>query len=368
MKYKDNDVNIFRLMPTVLACSICALFSNSLSANNNQAELFGNLRLGYITFKDSESNRADSSAIGGKLGGVTQHWHGVSAGATLYSTQKLFSDDIGDFFGSDGKSYSLLGEAFIQANISNTHIKAGRFAFDSPHADTDDIRMVANTFSGVMVRNTDIKDTTLFLSYLDKWAGVDTNKPEEFTDMNDDNGITAVGVLYQGVENMSIQSWYYYGDGFAGLFYLEAIYEMEHLTLAGQFGHQENKASDNSGPAGNVYGIAASYTINHVTLSTAYNDVSGVVVNGFGGGPFFTSAEDHTIEGVADQSAFAMGLEYSGIEHLSLSIFNVYFGEGTDEIDYIVSWNMMDNMTFDVIYHDFHQGGNLLTALFNYHF
>jgi len=361
-------VNTYRVIPGVLAFPICALFSNTLLADDNAAELFGNLRLGYITAEDNAGNRTDSSAVGGKLGGVTQHWHGFNAGATVYTTQKLFSDDMGDFFGSDGKGYTILAEAFIQANFSNTIIKAGRFAFDSPHADTDDIRMVANTFSGIVVSNNDIQDTTLFLTHFDKWAGVDTKKPEDFTELNADQGITALGVLYEGVDNVSIQSWYYYGDDFAGLFYLEAMYEIDNLIIAGQFGHQSNKTNDKSGPEGNVYGVAASYSISNFTLSSAYNDVSGVVVNGFGGGPFFTSAEDHTIEGVEDQSAFAMGLEYTGIKDLSLSILNVSFAKGGDEIDYIVSWSIKNNMVFDFVYHDFNKGGSLLTALFNYQF
>lgn len=355
-----------RVIPIVLAFLMCAFFSNTLLADDNEHDLFGSVRIGYITVEDDTGNRTDSSAIGGQVGGVSQRWNGFSAGATIYTTQKLFSDDIGDFFGSDGKGYTILGEAFVQTGFSNTFIKAGRFAFDSPHADTDDIRMVPNTFSGIAVSNQDFQDTTLLLTHFDKWAGVDTEKPEDFTDMNGDYGITAIGAIYAGFDNAAIQSWYYHGHDFAGLFYLEAMYELEYLTIGAQFGNQSNKANDHSGPEGNVYGFAASYSINNVILSSAYNDVSGVIVNGFGGGPFFTSAQDHTIEGVEDQSAFALGFEYIGIEGLSLSILSVAFDKGGDEIDYIVRWNIIEDMTFDLIHHDFNEGGSILSASFNY--
>ncbi len=38
-----------------------------------------------------------------------------------------------------------------------------------------------------------------------------------------------------------------------------------------------------------------------LVLDLHYNRVDGVVTNGFGGGPFFTSSEDHTVADVKDQ-------------------------------------------------------------------
>lgn len=362
---------------SALAISISVIFSGSalageepISAPQRQgeifgAEVFGNLRTGFISAKDDAGDRSHGSAFGGKLGIVSDRWHGLSAGATAYMTQELFDDENGDFFGSDGSGYVILGEAFVQAKFANTEFKLGRFEFDSPHADTDDIRMVPNTFSGVLVTNGDIEDMTLYLAHLDRWAGVDTDEPEHFKEMNGDEGITTVGALYQGFDNLGLQAWYYTGSDFADLVYLEAIYETDSFSVGAQFGSQSDDTPDSSGPDGDVYGFMASYTIDDFTLMSAYNSVDGVVVNGFGGGPFFTSSDDHTVEGEPDQKALALGLEYAGFDGLTLGVLNVNFDKHQDETDFYAAYDMQDNMSVELIYHDMNDDGSSVRMMFN---
>jgi len=358
---------------TAITMSMSVLFSTNTIANNVlmndiEGEIFGNLRMGYISIEDNNGTTKNSSAIGGKFGGIIRHEAGLSAGATLFTTQKLFKNENSDLFGSDNDGYTILGEAFLQADFNNTQIKVGRFGFDSPHADTDDIRMISNTFSGISISNTDIEDMTIVLAHFDKWAGFDSDISEKFTDMNGDDGVTVAGVTYEGIENVALQSWYYHGRNFANIIYLEAIYESENFSIGAQFSSQTDKTDDDSGADGDLYGITASYSLGDVTFSTAYNNVSGTVINGFGGGPYFTSSADHTVEEVLNQNAMAVGIEYSGIEGLSLSILNVAFDEGADETDYTVSWDISENMDFEIIYHHMHQDGDMVYAVFNYGF
>jgi len=361
-----------KLTKSTIALAISTLLSGAALANSNEvnsdesASFFGNLRVGYINAEDDAGNNSeDSSAIGVKLGYLSSSWNGLSAGGTLYSTQELFSDDNGDYFASDGSSYAILGEAFVQGNFGKTEIKAGRFELDTPHADTDDIRMIPNTFSCVLLTNTDLKDTTLYVAHLDKWAGVDTDKPEKFTDMNNDDGINILGAVYEGFEYLALQSWYYQGSNFADLFYIDATYEIENLTFGLQFGSQYDDTSDNTGPNGEVYGVMASYTINDFTINGAINTVSGTVTNGFGGGPFFTSAADHTIDGALDQNAVSAGVDYTGIDNLTLSLLHVDFDKGADETDFVVNYDFGNDMAVEVIYHHMHDDGKMLLAMFN---
>lgn len=99
--------------------------------------VFGNFRLGVIHVEDETGNETDGSAIGGKLGYISPTWKGLSTGATFYTTGELFDDENGDFFSSENASYAILGEAYIQAEYSNTALRVGRFELDTPHADTD---------------------------------------------------------------------------------------------------------------------------------------------------------------------------------------------------------------------------------------
>lgn len=334
----------------------------------DQSGVFGNLRVGFITADDELGGDTDGSAIGGWLGYVTPRWRGLSAGATFFTTQELFDDSNGDFFSSDNNSYSIRGEVYLQGTFGNTMIKAGRYRFDSPYADTDDIRMIPNTFEGALITNTDLSNIVLYLTHLDEWAGVDADRPEEFQELNGDHGITAGGAVYDGIGNLALQAWYYYGHDFAKLLYLEAVYETGLFAVGAQYGDQADDTDDNSGPDGKVYGYFGSVTLYHVTLVTAYNDVSGTVTNGFGGGPFFTSADDHTIDGTADQKAAAFNLEYGGVEGLTLGVWHTDFDIGEDDTDYYALYDVNDGLGLEFIHTDMYDDGHFVRLIVNYRF
>ncbi|MES9818388.1 MAG: OprD family outer membrane porin [Candidatus Thiodiazotropha sp.] len=335
-----------------------------------QAEegVFGNFRLGVIHAEDETGNETDGSAIGGKLGYIGPTWKGLSAGATFYTTGELFDDENGDFFSSESASYTILGEAYIQAEYSNTALRVGRFELDTPHADTDDIRMVPNTFQGLLLSNNDIAGTTLYLTHLDKWAGVDADIPERFRELNGDDGLTAVGAVFEGIEQLTLQGWYYRGSNFAELFYLEGMYETDAFSIGLQIGSQSDDAGGESGPDGDVWGITGSYTRADFTITVAYNDVSGRVTNGFGGGPYFTSADDHTIDGVEGQEAAAFSIEYAGVEALAVGVLHVDFDQGADETDYYAVYDMNDHLGLELIYTDMHEDGDFVRLMANYGF
>lgn len=350
------------------ACSSATFaFEHAREQNNgaSNGKFSGELRLGYISAKNENSTSVQGSAIGGALTYNSAHWHGISANGTLYATQQLFNNDNHAFFASDGDSYAILGQAYLQANVAATDIKVGRFGFDSPHADRDDIRMVPNTFSGILLTNTAFTDTTVYLAHLDKWAGVDSDKPEDFTDLNSRDGLNVLGVVYQGFDNVALQSWYYNANNLASFLYVDAIFEMNDFSFGAQYAKQADSVDGFNAADGNVYGLKASYSVNNFTFSSAYNQVSGTVVNGFGGDPFFTSAADHTIADVTDQKAFALGIEYTGIDNLTLKLLNVAFDQGEDEIDVFISYDLGNDMLIDFIYHHLHDDGDIVFARLN---
>jgi hypothetical protein len=330
--------------------------------------LFGNLRVGFIHAEDEAGDETDGSAIGGKLGVISPTWKGLSAGATFYTTGELFDDENGDFFSSENDSYSILGEAYAQGELGNTMLRIGRFELDTPHADTDDIRMVPNTFQGLLLINDDLPGTTLYFTHLDKWAGVDADFPERFQEMNDNHGVSAAAALYEGIEHLTLQGWYYQGKDLAKLIYLESMYETDSFSFGLQFASQSDDTDDESGPDGDVWGITGSYAVADFTLSAAYNDVSGTVINGFGGGPYFTSADDHTIDGVKNQEAMAFGVEYGGIEALTLGVLHVDFDLGANETDYFAVYDVNEQLALELIYTDMHEDGDFVRLMANYGF
>jgi len=343
----------------IITLSLVALTATSFSVDL-ELKTTANLRAGAIQIEDGAGAKNSTLALGGSLGVETEAIHGVSVGATFYTTNALFGKDSeAMFLGSTNDSYSIVGEAFIQAQLGKTTLKAGRLTVDTPYADSDDIGMVPDRFEGYTLVNQDIADTTIVLASLDKWAGVDTEQPERFTEMQSSgDAVLAGGVIYEGVEQTTLQAWYYKLDN-ANLTYLEAGYETEQFSVAGQYSDQDNSNS--------VFGLSAGVNFGDLALSTAYNKVDGEVINGFGGGPFFTSSEDHTVAEVADQEAWLVGAEYA-YQKFTGGVTHVNFDKGENETDYLLSYAMNDNFALDVIYSDMYDDGKMTRVFANYNF
>ena len=339
--------------------------TDNIAAETSDTGFSGRIRVGYISIDNEVEARMQSSAIGAEHNYSSASWQGITANGSLYTTQKIFHDDEGSFFGSDGDGYAVLGQAYLKANIENTEVKLGRFGFDSPYVDMNDVRMVPNSFTGILVTNADITDTTVYAAHLTDWISVDSEKPEDFIDLLGSDSVNVLGVVYQGIDHVELQTWYYNAKDLSDFFYVDATVEFDDITLGAQFGKQSDSSDNNSGPDGDVYGIMASYTLNDFTFKSSYNHVSGTIINGFGGGPFYSNAADHTISGVLDQDALAIGIDYSGFDNITLGLLNVAFDKGADEIDLFFSYDFGNNMVFDFIYHHIHDDGKMVLAMFN---
>jgi len=320
----------------------------------------GELRLGAIKTADTDNHKTRTISLGGKLAISTKAIEGISATATFLTTNALFGkDNERSFLDSNANSYSIVGEAYLQGNFSNTIIKAGRQILDTPYADSDDIGMIPNSFEGYTLINHDLEDTRIVLASLEKWAGFDAPQSEKFSKMQTSGDpVLTAGLIYEGLENTTLQAWHYSLDD-ADFNYAELSYEADTFSMALQYTEQ---GKDNS-----AYGMRLGANVEGLSLVTAYNKVEGVVVNGFGGGPFFSSSEDHTIAEENNQEAILYGVEYSlgrvtfGATHLNLDI-------GENETDYLATFQVNKNHTLDLIYSDMYDDGNRLEFFANYQF
>jgi len=333
------------------------VFSEALSNSTTE----GQVRFGAVEIEDEEGEKSSTVALGGSLGVKTAPINGLRVGATFYTTNALFGkNNEGMFLDANKQSYSIVGEAYLEANLGKTSIKAGRQRIETPYADSDDIGMIPNTFEGVTLINQDIKDTTLIFASLDKWSGVDSDRPQEFTNLQaSGDALLMAGVLYEGVKNTTLQASHYKLDN-ANFNYIEAGYETERFNVGIQYTTQE---SDNT-----AFGLQAGITIGNLILNTAYNRVNGIVRNGFGGGPFFTSAEDHTIEiDERDEEGILLSAEYS-LEKLTLLVSHANFEKGENDTDYIMNYDVNDNHALTLIYSDMYDDGTMVRFFANYNF
>lgn len=349
------------------------VFSHDLAGI--QGAFSGQLRLGY-----TRTNDLDTTATGGKVGYETSflnknHTGKLKAAAVLYSTNPLGNSDDDDLFldskgGPNGKGYTLLGEAWVAGTLSEATLKLGRQIIDTPHADSDDVGMIPNTFSGALLTYEGLADTTFTAGYLDKAAGVDSSK-EKFTHINGTSGVRMLGVEYEK-DIWATQLWYYNQPQSTDMTYAEfSIEPNKRAELGLQLGQQRKQ---NVSGTAKVMGLSASYSIKQARVFADYNKVWGAygvdnAVGGVGGGPYFTSAEQNTIDGVAGIRASAIGLEYNGFNKLVLGLRKVNFNHGVeDETDFTLSYQLGAKTSLDLIASDMGADGDNTRLFVNYDF
>ena len=156
------------------AIAVSLLASASLNAAEDLSSMFtegkisGQVRMFYIDRQYQGSSGKDthrnSTAIGGHLKFETADYKGLSLGTAFYTTNSLsiFNYDNVDpsLLGEGGDNYSILGEAYINYDMSSlgtkTTAKLGFQRYDTPMMGSDDARMIPNTFEAYKFVNKDL--------------------------------------------------------------------------------------------------------------------------------------------------------------------------------------------------------------------
>ncbi len=322
-------------LATVLAISSSTIFADD--AKNfgeffSKGDVSGNIRAMYIFQDFDQSGVADPEglAVGGKLGFKSANYNGVSAGATFYTTNKAgdFNKIAGTALIDGTDSYSMLGEAYIQYEISKTLFKGGLMELNTPLAGTDDVRIVPNTFEAYLMQSGDlIPDVTVVAGHVLKMAGWDSLSGDitKFRSMSaaagvkgvngiEDRGVTVFGGIYSGIEGLSVQAWDYYGHDTVNAIYADASYakSVNGVGLNGAVQYYELKGVGKLDDAVKVnYNVAgakvgALLENSGVSATLAYNKVSdfdGTAVFGaWGGYPEFAIAEEFWYNSISSMS------------------------------------------------------------------
>jgi len=359
---------------TVLSLLSCAS-ADTIEEALKGGEAGGQIRLGYI-MQNNTAGAPDTrgAAIGGQVRYETGSWNGASLGIAGYVSQNIQplsgsgDKQNPDFFGSDGDSFAYVGEAYVQYVRDTLSVRLGRQQIDTPLADTDDIRMLPNTFEALIGTYTGIDKLTLAGGYVTRWAGFDSGDDiSGFKRLGgpDSRGTAVAGAIYEGVENLSLQGWFYGIDEVADALYADAAYvialgEKMGLEIGVQSAYFDE--SSDSGVDGAVVGGSAAFDFKALTFSAAVNaarnDSGKAVSIGFGGGPYLTSMEEMTIDGLNDAEAFTLGIEADasewGVNGLFAAMAYGHFESNADEeaqeLDMIVSYKLSEALDGELSY------------------
>ena len=329
----------------------------------------GYIRFGFQNHDVDGDKSYKQNSIGGKLSiyNDTFKCNGIGGKVSFYTTNKISKNEVNgvNFFDENNESYSILGEAYLFGRYQNTTLKIGRQELDTPFADTDDVGMIPNTFEAAVLANTDLPDTTLLLAGVRRWSGVDSAKPSKFQKMQNDGPIKMVGVIYEGIKGLGLSAYYYdlddkvVGD-IKSIDYIEAIYSGKFNNVSYEIGLQNTNQKYKGQKTAKIvgYSLGVNFDEYGVGFSYAYNKSKDhSASNGFGGGPFFTSCDDSTIDGMgADIKANRYGVNLD-VSHYGVSGLNIGYSylkienptnQETKEDDYTLEYAIDDSLSFSI--------------------
>jgi hypothetical protein len=345
-------INIKKLTPLMLVLL--------LQAEASSITYGGSIRTG-VQYHDRDDGVGYDSALGVSLHLEKIVLSGITMGLRLDTTQVLFGQHDAKgvaFFSSDAESYALLSESYLETTIAKNRLKIGRQRIDTPFADSDDIGMVANRFEAFTLTNYALADTIITYTFLKKFSGVDATTPEYFSAINGGSGVHAVGILYEGLEDLSYAMWFYHMPHRASFWYGESSYSTEYAGLDYQVATQVAWQDFKGGACAKVVGFMARASYQNIPLSLhlAYNkSFDESAENGFGGGPFFANDEHMTLADVgADGMIAVYGVEWDITSGLNIGLFRADLedakGAKGEEFDIVATYNYHDRLTFDAIY------------------
>ena len=357
---------------------------NILGTYDTEIHIKGQLRAGFITLAQEGTERTNAYGLGGHIHFDTKRWNGMMLALSAYTVidpainqNPLHTNP--DFFDASNKSFALLSKAFIDGKWGNSEVKLGRQSLDTPFADSDDIRMMPNFFSAYTLKNTDIAHLTLQAGFIDKMAGwengVDSSKFVDVAQVlgtDNTDGIYYASAAYD-IDNLSLSFWYYHYTDIANILYAEAgyaytLFDNAELTLGLQYSDTEETGAALLGTKNaHTFGVSAELAFPSlgITLLGAYNKdngKSGACDLSLGGGPYFTSMEDQTVDAIgAKGSAWMAAVGYDlaalGAPHLNCGIAYGKFTANeadihyhTNETDIVIEYTPLDQITMTAAY------------------
>lgn len=329
---------------------ICALTSQTVVAADEEAdtklqsvsslgEIFeegkisGNLRSMYAGYSKKEQGEKDvyTTAAGGHLKYETAELNGFNGAAAFATTHDLRfatgdrSVKQNDELSSSKGRYTTLSEAYINYTYDDFNFRAGRQLIDTPLADSDDIRMIFNTFEA-FIATYETSHFNFIAGKLQKWQGVDAGLDDGWVKTAED-GTYFGGAVYSN-DIMEANAWYYNITKFTNAAYFDATLSHEinddfSILTAAQYLKQNE--IDNSATEASIYGFLVEASAYGFTFSTAYNksqkESGKGSFSGFGGGALFTNMDTMILDEITndrDARAVVGGISYE-MDDLTLS-------------------------------------------------
>ena len=298
----------------------------------------GQARLYYFTQRnkttgDDFDNVRESLALGGFLKYETPWLADVFGfGVAVYGTAPVSAEFNQENQGGtgllspDNEGFAALGEAYAKARYGKSEMRLWRQRIDTPFINSNDSRMIPQTFEAYGVKSADFDNLTLSLYWVDKEKARDTELFRSMTELagldGTNGGVLMAGADWQPVEKLPLRFWNYYAPDLDNTFFTQADYSFGDpdgvsFTVLFQGVDQRSVGSERSGE----YGTAEGGLKGGVKFSGFTFDVGGTIVgnsagirNSWGSYPFFNNLMSYAFNRAGEKTVYlGVGYDFSRV-------------------------------------------------------
>lgn len=287
-------------------------------------------------YKQEGTPKSYATALGADMKYELAEFQGFNA-AIAFSTSQDVRVATGDSdtggqnseLSSSSGSYTEATQAYINYKYNALNLRGGRQVIDTPLADSDDIRMIHNTFEAYIAIY-EIDGFEFTAGNLQRWQGVDTGLDDGWINAGE-NGTWLAGVTY-GNDVVSFNAWYYNISKFINALYVDADAQItinEDITFHGGVQYLNESELDNSGVEASIYGAVVELSGYGLRVGATYNKSDRKTAkesfSGFGGGTLYTNMDTMILDAIAQDrevSVFVSGISYT------LNNFNFLYAYG----------------------------------------
>ena len=349
--------------------------ANSLSEAFSNGTVSGELKSQFYQKESNDSKTVNIWTNGINLSYITGDYNGLSSGFTFQGAS-VGSEDLDEnpnaYDADQNVSGAVLSQAYIKYKLDNTTLKVGRQYLATPLIASSGSRIFKESFQAATLTNTDIKDTTISLMYVNKYQGRTDGKEgaPSFEKLGD--GVFSIYATNKSIKNLSLAGQYVEAKDLVAnntkdvsIYYLNAEYDFDAFKLGAQY-----YASDDNGAAnndGNAYALKASTNFGDLSLAASYSEVSkdgGVDAWHLGNGAdyIYTWSWYEGSRYSADMKATKLEAGYKFTDKLSANIMHISWKTGTSsttkETDLIVDYNVSKDLSLRWLHGQFDNSAN----------
>ncbi len=351
----------------------------------------GQLRIMYA--ESPEPQKLYTTATGGIIKYELAEYHGLNAGAAVYTSYDMpfLSGSAKERYtdlSSSNENHTDMSEAYLNYKYQDLNIRVGRQVIDTPLADSDDIRMIQNSFEAY-IATYNVAGIEFMAGHLQKWHGVDAELDNDWTPAGED-GTNFGGLKYHNV--LEFSAWYYNIPKMtnAAYFDLGVEYPINKdflLHIGAQYLNETEL--EKSGTAASIYGALVEVVAYDIGFNLSFNKsqrrVGKDTFSGFGGGTLYTSMDTSILNDItADRDALSIvtGLSYT-LDKIDVLYAYGDFSGGADSLgqkehrveqDIGAGYNFNDEFVVSAIYADMNDkenptnSWNRVQVMVNYNF